>query len=263
MGPLKHHMTAKKLEIKSLIGQLGKLRAEMLAREVALAPWMQLVDGSYRASACNLAHYLAPRHRDLRPLQQALDQIGLSSLGQAEADVLANLDKILCILHILAGEPGLIPLMQETNLELSSRALLEQHSNRLFGAAPPGRNVRMMVTLPSEAAEDFGLLRQLVEAGMDIARINCAHDGPPQWTQMAANVRRAAKVAARPVRILMDLGGPKLRTGCDIAHTTVLKLRSRRDGFGNNLAPALLGLRATGSAVTIDEAPVHLGVAAR
>jgi pyruvate kinase len=98
---------------------------------------------------------------------------------------------------------------------------------------------------------------------MDVARINCAHDGPAQWTQMAANVRRAAKIVARPVRILMDLGGPKLRTGCDIAHPTVLKLRPHRDALGNNLAPALLGLRATGSAVVIDGAPVHLGVAPR
>jgi pyruvate kinase len=78
---------------------------------------------------------------------------------------------------------------------------------------------------------------------------------------MAANVRRAAKFVARPVRILMDLGGPKLRTGCDIAHATVLKLRPRRDVLGHNLAPALLGLRAVGSALTMDEAPEHLGVA--
>jgi pyruvate kinase len=48
-----------------------------------------------------------------------------------------------------------------------------------------------------------------------------------------------------------------------MAHATVLKLRPRRDALGNNLAPALLGLRANGSAVTIDEAPVHLGVAPR
>jgi pyruvate kinase len=256
-------MTAKTLEIKTLIGQLCNLRAEMLARESTLAPWLLEVDTSYRASACNLAHYLALRHHDLRPVQQALDQIGLSSLGQAEADVLANLDKILRILQTLVGEPGLIPSMQQTDPELSSRDLLEQHSNRFFGIAPPGRNVRMMVTLPSEAADDFGLVRQLVEAGMDIARINCAHDDPAQWTQMAANVRRAAKVVARPVRILMDLGGPKLRTGCDIAHATVLKLRPLRDGLGHNLAPALLGLRAIGSTVTIDEAPAHLGVAPR
>jgi pyruvate kinase len=254
-------MTTKKLEIKSLIGQLCTLRAEILAREATLGPWLKAVDTSYRISACNLAHYLALRHRDLRPLQQALDQIGLSSLGQAEANVLANLDKILRILQTLVEEPGPNPLMPKASTELNSKALLEQHSSRLFGAAPPGRNVRMMVTLPSEAAEDFGLVRQLVESGMDIARINCAHDGASQWTQMAANVRRAAQVVARPVRILMDLGGPKLRTGCDIAHATVLKLRPHRDVLGHNLAPALLGLRAMGSAVTIDEATVHLGVA--
>jgi pyruvate kinase len=256
-------MPAKTLQHHALIAQLRQLRSELLEREAILAPWLLAVHASYRPSARNLAHYLALRHRDLRPLQQALDQLGLSSLGQAEADVLANLDKILHILNTLAGAPGAAPPPHASSAACSSRALLEQHSSRLFGAAPTGRHVRMMVTLPGEAAEDFGLVRQLVEAGMDIARINCAHDGPAQWEQMASNVRRAAKAAACPVRILMDLGGPKLRTGCDVAHASVLKLRPQRDGLGNNLAPALLGLRARGSVVAIEGAPVHLGVAAR
>jgi pyruvate kinase len=256
-------MAAKALELKSLMAQLRNLRAEMLTREATLEPWLQAVDASYRPSACNLAHYLALRHRDLRPLQQALDQLGLSSLGQAEADVMANLDKILRILQTLVGEPAPVASTHKISAMPNSRTLLEQHSSRLFGPVPSGRSVRMMVTLPREAAEDFGLVRKLVESGMDIARINCAHDGPAQWTQMAENVRRASKIVAYPVCILMDLGGPKLRTGCEIAHATVLKLRPSRDVLGNNLAPALLGLRAKGSVVTIEEAPVHLGVAPR
>ena len=34
-----------------------------------------------------------------------------------------------------------------------------------------------MVTLPAQAAADDALVAALVEGGMDIARINCAHDG--------------------------------------------------------------------------------------
>ncbi len=41
-----------------------------------------------------------------------------------------------------------------------------------------------MVTLPSEASGDYGLVRRLVVSDMDIARINCAHDGPAEWTAM-------------------------------------------------------------------------------
>jgi pyruvate kinase len=86
--------------------------------------------------------------------------------------------------------------------------------------------VRIMVTLPAAAAGDFGLARQMVQAGMDIARINCAHDDAAAWAAMAANIRRAARIAGRPVKILMDRGGPKLRTGPIAAGPAVLKLRS-------------------------------------
>ena len=151
-------MAVKTLQLKSLIARLRKLRGEMLTREATLAPWLRAVDPSYRASACNLAHYLALRHHDLRPLQQALEQLGLATLGQAEADVLSKLDKILCNLQTFVGEPGPIALPHSFGNASDSRALLERHSSRLFGSAPASRSVRMMVTLPGEAAEDFGLV---------------------------------------------------------------------------------------------------------
>lgn len=117
-----------------------------------------------------------------------------------------------------------------------------------------------MVTLPTEAAADYGLIRGLVQSGMDIARINCAHDGPDEWRAMAANVRRAAKAERRPVRILMDVGGPKLRTGTLPAGTPVLKLRPLRDEFGRVVMPCLVGLRASGASLPVAGAAAHVGV---
>lgn len=57
--------------------------------------------------------------------------------------------------------------------------------------------------------------RELVLAGgMDIARINCAHDDARHSIAIAERVRAAARGGTRRgVRVLMDLGGPKLRTG--------------------------------------------------
>ena len=49
---------------------------------------------SFAASALNFAHYLALRHRDIRPLQRALMRYGLSSLGRLEGRVLATLDAV-------------------------------------------------------------------------------------------------------------------------------------------------------------------------
>lgn len=68
-----------------------------------------------------------------------------------------------------------------------------------------------MATLPSEAASDPAVAAGLLDAGMQIARINLAHDGPAEWAAMAAHVRSAASAAGAPCLISVDLAGPKLR----------------------------------------------------
>ena len=246
----------------ALIEQLWSLRQRMLDNEAGLAPLLAGVAPGYRASARNLAHYLALRQSDRRPLQEKLAWIGVSSLGRSESHVLANLDKVLGLLHRIIGQTWQSHAGDEPAGIQSSLRLLEKHTAELLGAPPPGRAVRIMVTLPGEAAEDFGLVRQLVVSGMDIARINCAHDGPEAWTAMAANVRRAAKAAGRPVRILMDLGGPKLRTGALAPGPTVLKLRPERDPYGRITAAARVGLRPAGSTLRVPGVGIQIGVEA-
>jgi len=244
----------------AIIEQLWTLRGKLLAYEKSLAPYLENLDSGYRTSARNFAHYLRLRQSDRRPLQESLARVGLSSLGRAESHVLANLDKVLGILHRMTGKPWHPPLEDEPVGMESSRKLLERHTDELLGVPPPERAVRIMVTLPTEAAADFGLIRGLVQSGMDIARINCAHDGPDEWRAMAANVRRAAKAERRPVRILMDVGGPKLRTGNLPAGTPVLKLRPLRDELGRVLMPCLVGLRPSGTSLPVAGATAHLGV---
>jgi pyruvate kinase len=249
-----------KAEYQSLIEQLWSLRKGMQEQVSVLAPWLIGVDPSYRASSHNFAHYLALRHADRRPLQESLDRIGVSSLGLAESNVLANLDKVLGILLQLAGEPWKSHCKDEPASIQSSRELLEQHTTALLGPPRSGRAVRIMVTLPSEAAGNYALVRQLTESGMDIARINCAHDGATEWRAMAANVRRASEATGRSTRILMDLGGPKLRTGSIASGPAVLKLRPQRDEFGRMLASAQVGLRPKSMSMPVLGAAAHIGV---
>ena len=113
-----------------------------------LAPWLQQVHPSYRESARNLIHYLAMRRNDLRELQGELARIGLSSLGRAESHVLASVDKVLGILHKLSDRPWQSRAPSEPVGSESSRRLLVQHTEETLGAAPKGRTVRIMVTLP-------------------------------------------------------------------------------------------------------------------
>lgn len=249
-------------ECKVIIAQLWTLRESMQAYEASLTPLLKNIDPFYKVSARNLAHYLALRHSDRRDLQEWLSRVGLSSLGRAESHVMANLDKVLGILHRLTGQSWVPHSSDEPIGIKSSRKLLERHTAELLGVAPSERVVRIMVTLPSEAAGDFGLIRRLVASGMDIARINCAHDGPVQWRAMAGHVRRAARTMGRPVRILMDLGGPKLRTGLIAAGASVLKIKPLRDDFGVVVAPVRVGLRAAGSGTPVAGAEAHVGVEA-
>ena len=245
---------------QTLIDQLWRLREQMLATEQAFAGRLARVSETHRASARNLTHYLALRAEDRRPLQEKLAWLGLSSLGRAESHVLANLDKVLGILHRLTGQAWAERSSEEPAGIHSSRRLLAAHTAALLGAPPPGRAARVMVTLPSEAADDYALVHQLVEAGMDIARINCAHDDADAWAAMAAQVRQAASAVGRPVRILMDLAGPKLRTGLIASAPPVLKLQPERDVFGRVTRDAYLGLRPFGSTTPVAGAEAHIEV---
>ena len=242
----------------ALIAELWSLREALVAMEHRLAPWLREAAPAQAASAVNLAHFLALRHIDLRRLQERLSWVGVSSLGRAESHVLANVDKVLGILHRLAGRPWAALSHDEPAGIHRGRALLEAHTEALFGATPEGRTVRIMVTLPSEAAHDEALVEGLVGAGMDIARINCAHDGPDEWLAMMQRVRRQAQRAGRRVRVLMDLGGPKLRTGPLPDGPAVVKLRPLRDAWGRVTAPASLGLRPTGATSTVAGAALTL-----
>ena len=62
-----------------------------------------LLDDDRRRSARNLIHYLALRSNDLRDLQHALAELGLSSLGRNESHVLANLSAVAAALASLDG----------------------------------------------------------------------------------------------------------------------------------------------------------------
>ncbi len=56
-------------------------------------------------------------------------------------------------------------------------------------------------------------LSQILETGVDVARINCSHADHDSIRRQVARVRRAAMRLGKPTAILLDLQGPKIRTG--------------------------------------------------
>jgi pyruvate kinase len=59
-----------------------------------------------------------------------------------------------------------------------------------------------------------GRERQLVEAGMDVARLNLSHGSYPEHEKRYQEVRQASIDTGRAVAVLVDLQGPKIRLGC-------------------------------------------------
>jgi pyruvate kinase len=72
------------------------------------------------------------------------------------------------------------------------------------------RATKLICTL-GPATEDR--IAALVEAGMDVARINCSHQGPEERDRLLDGVRAAAAAAGRAVAVMADLSGPKVRLG--------------------------------------------------
>jgi pyruvate kinase len=98
-----------------------------------------------------------------------------------------------------------------------------------------------MVTMPSEAADDYLLVHDLLQQDMDCMRINCAHDDAAAWLRMIEHLRRAERSLGRLCRVVMDLAGSKLRTGPLEAGPKVVRIRPHRDVDGRVTPPRGFG----------------------
>jgi pyruvate kinase len=223
-----------------MIGQsLLGLRDDALALEFACATLIEHCSESNRASARNLIHYLSLRQKDLRPLQEQMIRAGLSSLGTLEACTLGHLDAVL---RLIGQEPDRAQAAMAPVDYDQSAAMQAQRTHSLLGQRPAHRAAHIMVTMPTEAATDESLVKALVEAGMDVMRINCAHDSPEAWLAMVRNLQSARHRLGVDCRIQADLCGPKLRTG-PIGRTGQLrKLKPPRNPFGQITSPMKLVL---------------------
>ncbi len=77
---------------------------------------------------------------------------------------------------------------------------------------PSMRRTKIVATI-GPASSDPQTLLAMVRAGMDVARLNYSHGTLEEHAEVADRVRAAAGQAGRPVAILQDLPGPKLRIG--------------------------------------------------
>jgi pyruvate kinase len=235
MNPKKRTLLQEMLrQIKEIIQQAKK--DELQNRER-----IQKIHPNYRRSARNLINYRSLRKKDLSELQKGLGDIGLSRLAKANGHVMASLQMNRAILESFVKEEPIDLKKAKISFKKGSR-LLKSNAKALLGYRSKGRRTRIMVTLPSVAANDYQLVKELIANGMNCARINCAHDGPEEWKRMVDNVRSASANLKKNCKIAMDLGGPKIRTGSMAPGPEVTKFVPNRDPRGQVIHPAEIWL---------------------
>lgn len=239
-------MKLKKKKLSQLLEQLEEIKEQAVQFEKKYYKELEKVHPSNLKSAKNLIHYLALRNQDIREIQNTLWQLGISRLGRAESHVMAS---IISVQNILQGILNELPIefeKPEINFN-KGRKILKANTSSLLGKKLKGSKVRIMVTLPTEAADDYKLVKKLFNSGMNSARINCAHDDTIVWERMIKNIKKARKQTGRNCKICMDLGGPKLRTGSMRQGPKVVHLAPERDLLGKVTSPAEAWLVPEGS----------------
>lgn len=217
--------------------RLSALRAEVqrIERHVAgfletRASTLEAVHPAYRRSGENLLAYVAMRQLDLRRWQLELGEHGLSSLGRCEGYVRASLSDLLARLAEAGVDAKCEPAAPSLR-RAEAEELLHQHTGALLGPRPPERHVSIMVTAPDEDLSEDACVA-LLQAGMNVLRINTAHGDETAWRTIVERARRVATRMHRTLRIAIDLAGPKLRTAAFAPGPAVVRYRPQKDALG-------------------------------
>ncbi|WP_416967237.1 pyruvate kinase [Streptomyces sp. 4F14] len=134
------------------------------------------------------------------------------------------------------------------------------------------RRAKIVCTL-GPATDSYDQIKALVDAGMDIARLNLSHGSHAEHEDRLHRVRKAAEEAGRGVGILADLQGPKIRLGTftegpvllERGDTFTITVEEGAQGDGHSCGTTYAGLAADvtpGERVLVDDGRVCLEVTA-
>ena len=163
--PARRERAVRDHEQAALIERLSAIREELLEVAEGWRPWIEGRDADRDASARNLLQYLALRGHDLRELQDPLVALGLSS--RAAAKVTSRPASTLCCVRSVPSlDRPPAPSANPPPIRFArSRELLATRTAALLGPVPRRRPTRIMVTMPTEAAHDPGLVRECSSPG--------------------------------------------------------------------------------------------------
>ena len=232
-----------------------------------MAGAIEHVPEAHRESARNLVHYVALRQLDLRELQLQLAQLGLSSLGRSESCVhgaACSRCRDACTRRSrfegMRPRSGSWPV---STSEAQRRALVAD--GQVLPAPAHARRARTEARRPAHLHHGHGAVRgrgrpgldaRDAGAGMNVLRINCAHEGPER---VGARRHGAPRGAARDGPRVPRAHGSRRPEDPDRAASpgprTSRRGSSTKDELGRVTAPARVVVRRP-AAPPIDEAPV-------
>ncbi len=133
----------------------------------------------------------------------------------------------------------------------------------------PGHKTKIVCTI-GPASREPRILRQMIRAGMNVARLNFSHGNLETHADDIRRIRAAADELGQPVAVMADLPGPKIRLGALAVEPTLLKKGDRvtlttRDVPGNSQLipvayPQLPQSVAEGSTIYINDGAILLKV---
>lgn len=164
----------------------------------------------YPMSYLNMQDFLTLKKNDLRSLQVELMMHGLSSLSHSHMHLLYTIEHELALLGCILGKED---VSREDSISPQS-AYQSIEERAAFLKCQKEKN-GVMLTLPSNATEDINFIKVLEKKSITTVRINTAHDTHEKWNEMAQMVQKINQQSRLecPLKIYVDLAGPKIRTG--------------------------------------------------
>ncbi|MCZ8355636.1 MAG: pyruvate kinase [Cyclobacteriaceae bacterium] len=188
-----------------LVEELKSIAFKMVQNETESQSIITQVHPNHVQSAINFIHYLTLRSHDIRDIQEKLHILGLSSFTSSESHTKAQLNKVIRWM-----QPDFVDHIDICDFEKAT-TIVQRNKINLFGKHFQVEMPHIMVTLNGADAGNFKLFENFLEAGMTVARINCAHDNEEVWLSLIETLQKATMRCGKTCKIYMDLAGPKIR----------------------------------------------------
>lgn len=204
----------------------------------------------YLASAKKLTHYLALLCLDDEKLKEELSSMGVPNTESFNSSILAHINLSIPLLENMlsennSGEKNTLDFDVDSVTSMSTS--ISSHEVALLGPPQEEKKCHIMVTVGREALSNEALVTDLLKTGTDVIRINCAHDDPTVWKEIITMTKNSSQMLKKPCRILMDLAGPKLRTGRVTKEASVMKITPKMNDYGEMISPSLIWICSSAS----------------